>query len=189
MKKIILLLLPCFVILTSCSKIFSSAKNVFSNSSHEKKTANRDAAVKSVTVKTIKYNNITVIKNEDVITNPALRIRTKTREFVLGYRAAVTIVTNDSKKIKSNIIKIESNSIVLAKDNTEINYSDIEIIRIMPSRRWLKWITFPSVVTPIWWTCQRKGLYASTFKCKKQIQDFKVINKYKEFGYGKDKCQ
>lgn len=126
--------------------------------------------------------------NTEKIINPALRIRTGTDEYALSYRTALTITTKDNKKIASNILEIKPDYLVLAKNNTKIYYSDIQKIRIFPSRRWYPTLTFVSVIAPVIWYASSKVVKTNSSNCKKNIQEIKVVNRFKEHGYGKVKC-
>ena len=126
--------------------------------------------------------------NAEKIINPALRIRTGTDEYALSYRTALTITTKDNRKIASNILEIKPDYLVLAKNNTKIYYSDIQKIRIFPSRRWYPTLTFVSVIAPIIWYASSKVVKTNSSNCKKNIQEIKVVNRFKEHGYGKVKC-
>lgn len=178
--KNITLVFGLFVALSSCAKLAHTTKSVIN-----KKQTNQGQKITSNS----RATTVIVAKPDSLINNPALRIRTKSREFVLGYRTAVTIVTTSGNKVKSNILDVKSSSLILAKGKQEIAFNDIKTIRVMPTRRIWKWISFPTIVYPIYWSSLRKGLHANTRKCKKQIQEFKLVNKYQEFKYGRDNCQ
>jgi hypothetical protein len=126
--------------------------------------------------------------NAEKIINPALRIRTGTDEYFLSYRTALTITTKDNKKIASNILEINPDYLVVAKNNTKIYYSDIQKIRILPSRRWYPTLTLVSVISPIVWYANSKVVKTNSPNCKKNIQEIKVVNRFKEHAYGKVKC-
>ena len=128
------------------------------------------------------------IQNEQIY-NPRVRIRTATREFLLGYKSCVTIKTSNGVKIGSNISEIEKDYLVLAKNNTKIYFKDIEKIRMFPIRRWYPIITSCTVISPIIWFASSKLASTKSSDCSKQIKEIKVINKYIGFGYGKDKCK
>jgi hypothetical protein len=140
---------------------------------------------------TIEKKSSTLSENEDndQISNPRVRIRTGTREFILGYKSCVAITTLNGLKIGSNIKEIENDYLVLAKNDTKIYYKDIAKIRMYPMRRWFPIITFYTVLSPVFWFVSSKTANSSSTDCKKQIKEIKVINKYSGFGYGKDKCR
>ena len=75
-----------------------------------------------------------------------------------------------------------------AKNNTKIYYSDIKKIRMFQSRRWYPTLTFVSVISPIVWYASSKVVKTNSSNCKKNIQEIKVINRFKEHRYGKVKC-
>lgn len=128
------------------------------------------------------------IQNEQIY-NPRVRIRTGTREFLLGYKSCVTITTSNGVKIGSNISEIEKDYLVLAKNNTKIYFKDIEKIRMFPIRRWYPIITSYTVISPIIWFALSKLASTKSSDCRKQIKEIKMINKYTGFKYGKDKCK
>jgi hypothetical protein len=125
----------------------------------------------------------------DQIYNPRVRVRTGTREFLLGYKSCVKIITKGGIKIGSNIVQIEKDYLVLAKNNTKVYYNDIAKIRMFPIRRWYPIVTSYTVISPIIWFVSSKMASTSSNDCKKQIKQIDVINKYTTFGYGKDGCK
>jgi hypothetical protein len=126
---------------------------------------------------------------DEQIYNPRVRIRTATREFLIGYKSCVKITTKSGIKIGSNISEIEKDYLVLAKNNTKVYFNDIEKIRMFPTRRWLPIITFCTVIGPITWYASSKSASINSSDCRKQIKEIRVINKYSGFGYGKDRCK
>jgi hypothetical protein len=139
-------------------------------------------------IKTQKEDNSgVVIASDEILNNPAIRIRTGSREFFLKNRTAVTVKTKSGEKIKSCIKEIHPNYMILMKNATEVNYSDIKKIRIFPHRRFLTRILITSIY-PIFYVAQSKSLFMNTSKCKKKIQEIKVVNKYRQFIFGKDDC-
>jgi hypothetical protein len=166
-----------------------SLSSIFSRKEEgQAKKEKKDKNVAQPDQSSAKSTGVSIAAPDERITNPALRIRTKTREFTLGYRTVVSIVTTDNRKIKSNIIDMDSKSLTLDKDNTNIPYDKIKTIRIRPTRRIWKWLAMPTITYPIYWTAISKGLHVDSKKCKKNIQEFKLVNRFVEFKYGKDNC-
>jgi hypothetical protein len=126
---------------------------------------------------------------DEQIFNPRVRIRTGTREFLLGYRSCVKVVTKSGIKVGSNISQIEKDYMVLAKNNTKIYYKDIAKIRMFPTRRWYPILTSYTVISPVFWFALSKKADINSNDCKMQIKQIDVINKYSGFGYGKDRCK
>ena len=124
----------------------------------------------------------------DTIFNPRVRIRTGTREFLVGYKSCVRIVTKSGVKIGSAVKDVEKDYLVLSKSNTKVFYKDIEKIRMYPTRRWFPIITSYAIVPPIFWFAISRVASHSSSDCRRQIKDIRVINKYSVYGYGRDKC-
>jgi hypothetical protein len=124
---------------------------------------------------------------DEPINNPAIRIRTNSREFYLKHRTALTVRTKKGGKFKSNIKEIYPNYMILSKNSTVVYYNEIKKIRIFPHRRFFARVLIPSLY-PIFYAAQSKSLFMNTKKCKKKIQEIKVINKYRQFSFGKDDC-
>ena len=79
------------------------------------------------------------------------------------------------------------NYMILSKNSTVVYYNEIKKIRIFPHRRFFARVLIPSLY-PIFYAAQSKSLFMNTKKCKKKIQEIKVINKYRQFSFGKDDC-
>jgi hypothetical protein len=169
-----------------------------------------NGSVRNITTDKIEYNLKVVAKNEIVkksepnlshtstiaqhsndeqVFNPRIRIRTGTREFLLGYKSCVTVTTKSGLKVGSIIAEIQNDYMILAKNNTKIYYKDISKIRMFPIRRWYPIITSVTLISPIFWSASSKSASVSANDCKKQIKEIKVINKYSTYGYGKDNCR
>ena len=125
-----------------------------------------------------------VIENEKII-SPAVRIRTMSKEYILKYRAAVTVTTKGGLKVASNIIEITPSYITLEKNKTKIYYTDIAKIKMFSSRRWI----YATILGAIPWAISAKSVKMNTSNCNKKIVEIKVVNHFDRVEYGKSICK
>ncbi len=131
----------------------------------------------------ITKSNTQISENEKII-SPAVRIRTMSKEFILKYRAAVTVKTKGGLRVASNIIAITPSYMTLEKNNTKIYYTDIVKIKMFPSRRWI----YATLLGAIPWAINAKTAKTITSNCNKKIVEIKVVNHFDRVEYGKTKC-
>lgn len=179
---------PGLLIPTAIDFSTGSVKNIKTDKiEYELKPFKKDSILASEKDSIIPSNQ-DVYEQDEPTFNPKVRIRTGSREFLLGYKSCVTIKTKDGLKIGGNIKEIEKDFLVLSKNNTTIYYKDISVIRMYPIRRWFPIITSYTVISPIIWFVSSRRV-STTSNCKKQIKEIKLINKYSIFLYGKDRCR
>jgi len=125
-----------------------------------------------------------VNENEKII-SPAVRIRTMSKEYILKYRAAVTVTTKGGLKVASNIIEITPSYMTLEKNNTKIYYTDIAKIKMFSSRRWI----YATMIGAIPWAISANSVKMNTSNCNKKIVEIKVVNHFDRVEYGKTICK
>ena len=127
--------------------------------------------------------NITTTENEKII-SPAVRIRTNSKEYILKYKAAVTVTTRGGMKVASHIIEITPSYMTLKKNYTKIYYTDLAKIKMFSSRRWI----YITMLGAIPWAISAKTAKINTSNCNKKIVEIKVVNHFDRIEYGKTIC-
>lgn len=130
----------------------------------------------------------TETKPTDAILNPVMQIRTSNSIVYIQPKTAVTVCTKNGARFASFVKSVETNSIVLAKGNINIRYSDIESIRVYPIRRWYPTLTAVAVIPPIFWHVSSKYFSLSSSNCKKRIQYMKTVDFLPSKVFGKSQC-
>ena len=129
-------------------------------------------------------NNNQIIESEKII-SPAIRIRTNTKEYILKYKAAVTVTTKGGLRVASHIIEITPTYMTLKKNNTKIYYTDIAKIKMFSTRRWI----YATMLGAIPWAISAKSVKMNTSNCNKKIVEIKVVNHFDRIEYGKSICK
>ncbi len=125
-----------------------------------------------------------VIENEKII-SPAVRIRTNSKEYILKYKAAITVTTKGGLKVASHIIEITPTYMTLKNNNTKIYYTDIAKIKMFSTRRWI----YATMLGAIPWAISAKTAKVNTSNCNKKIVEIKVVNHFDRVEYGKSSCK
>ena len=183
---------PGFLIPTAIDFATGSVKEIKTDSiSYNLVPENKNQSIQEPLATNNTNNNINNEQEniDEQIFNPRIRIRTGTREYLLGYKSCITIKTKNGLKLASNISQIEKDYLVLAKNNTKVYYKDINSIRIFSMRRWYPIVTSYTVFSPIFWFASSKLASYNSNDCKKSIKEIKVINKYSTYNFGKDNCK
>jgi hypothetical protein len=139
-----------------------------------------------IETKNVKSNNKNTqqLNESEKIISPAVRIRTNSKEYILKYKAAVTVKTKGGLRVASHIIEITPTYMTLKKNNTKIYYTDIAKIKMFSTRRWV----YVTMMGAIPWAITAKTAKVSTSNCNKKIVEIKVVNHFDKIEYGKTIC-
>ncbi len=127
-------------------------------------------------------------KPTDGILNPVMEIRTSNSIVYIQPKSAVTIRTKNGARFASFVKDIETNSVVLAKGNVKIRYTDIESIRVYPIRRWYPTVTALAVIPPIIWHASSNLYRFNSGNCNRRIQYIKTVDYLPSKVFGRPKC-
>jgi hypothetical protein len=138
-------------------------------------------------IQSTSVNNLPSVKqnveNEKII-SPAVRIRTQSKEYILKFKAAITVTTKSGMRVASHIIEITPTYMTLKKNNTKIYYTDIVKIKMFNTRRWI----YATIVGTIPWAISANKAKINTSNCNKKIVEIKVVNHFDRIEYGKTIC-
>jgi hypothetical protein len=126
--------------------------------------------------------------NEEII-NSAIQIRTKSKQIIIQSKAAVTVWTNNGSSFSGAVGEIGKKSFKLENGDVEIQFSDLNAIRLYPTRRWYPVLTSITIIPPIIWYASSKKYKRNSNNCKSEIISIQTIDFVQQRAYGKPQCR